>query len=85
MLRLSACVGVAAVLSAVLPTCWCVGVGVGVALYLLTGGWYWVKIAWRTLPRDLRLIKLIAYIELSVKGWNKKKMVIGDIFAEVGY
>ena len=83
MLRLSICVGVAAVLSSLLPICWCFSVGAGVLLYIATGGWYWLKIAYKTLPRDLKLIKVIAKLEIAIKKWSRKNAVIGEIFTEV--
>ena len=83
MWRLSASIGAAAILPSFLSIPWFGGLSLGFLLYVVTGGWYWLRIAWLTLPRDLKLISCIAKLEIAVKKWNKRNSVLGEIFGEV--
>lgn len=56
--------------------------GTGALLYLVTGGWKWARLAWLTLGRDFGLLKVLIYIERSVRKWNNAKMIVADIFSE---
>jgi len=82
MWRLASCFAVAASLPKLLDVPWYNAIGAGTLLYLLTGGWKWVRLASLTLGRDFALIKVMLSIELSIRKWNKAKMIVGDIFAE---
>lgn len=82
MWRLASCVAVAATLPKVFDIPWYNAMGAGTLLYLLTGGFKWVRLASMTLGRDFSLIKVMLAIELSIRKWNKAKMIVGDIFAE---
>jgi len=72
----------AATLPKVFDIPWYNAMGAGTLLYLLTGGFKWVRLASMTLGLDFSLIKVMLAIELSIRKWNKAKMIVGDIFAE---
>ena len=82
MWRLASCVAVAAAIPKLFNIPWYNGLGTGTLLYLVTGGWKWVRLASLTLGRDLSLIKVMLVIELSIRKWMKSKMVVADIFSE---
>lgn len=83
MWRLASCVAAAAAIPKLLDTPWYKGVGAAVALYIMSGGWKWIRLASKTLGRDLTLIRVFIYLELAIRKWKRSGVVIADIFAEV--
>ncbi|XP_067947380.1 long-chain fatty acid transport protein 1-like [Watersipora subatra] len=78
------------VLSSVAVACW-LGLGMNLllslslvfVLYVLTGGWRFVKIVFLTLPRDLRALIVLLKLKKQIKTFSSRKIGVPSIFYEV--
>lgn len=82
MYRFATCAAVVAAAPRFLNIPWYAALAASAALYLLTGGWKWVRLAWKTLGRDLKTGKILLQVELDIKRYVRNKMLLGDIFEE---
>uniref|UniRef100_T2MBA0 long-chain-fatty-acid--CoA ligase n=1 Tax=Hydra vulgaris TaxID=6087 RepID=T2MBA0_HYDVU len=61
---------------------WLLTVACVSVLYLITGGWKWVRLFYLTIGRDIKIAKVILGIEINARKLLRQKKTIADIFQE---
>lgn len=82
MYRLASCAAVAAAGPKVLGLSWYTAFAGSIAMYLLTGGWKWLRLAYKTFGRDFFFGRIILGVELGIRKIVRNKQMLGDVFAE---
>lgn len=83
MLKFSICIGCIAVASKFFLLPFHISVTLGCLLYLVTGGWSWVRLLPRTLKRDILYIRAAIFAGFRFLLCMRRDMKFGDIFSEV--
>ncbi|XP_072176676.1 long-chain fatty acid transport protein 4-like [Diadema setosum] len=82
VLKVASFIGLAAILRAYAALNWWAIAGGLFAVYLVTGGWKFVRVVIVTLPRDLKGLKVLIALKLYIGSRLRKNQLIHDIFRE---
>ena len=82
MYRVAAFILVLAICLTFLKWPWYLTMALSIPLLILTGGLNWIRIAWKTLGRDIFGAYKLLSVELKVKNMVKQKIIVADILED---